>query len=112
MTTSSCAGRVSVFLEGKKSGSVQGENLDEDEGEEREGGEIGVKAAGVGGKGGGGRWLFVSHEPVKIEGQEGSLAEMLGMQQEQSDSSEPRMKGNVRDLRFIHFKFEPMVSPW
>lgn len=53
MTTSSCAGRVSVFVEGGGSGSGRGAD-----------GENG-KGGGGGGKGGG-RWLFVSHEPVRV----------------------------------------------
>ncbi|KAI9809099.1 MAG: hypothetical protein M1825_002388 [Sarcosagium campestre] len=51
VTTSSCAGRVSIYLEGRKT-AVQ-ENND-------------IVPAGVGGKGGGGRWLFVSHETIEL----------------------------------------------
>jgi tRNA wybutosine-synthesizing protein 3 len=107
VTTSSCAGRVSVFLEGKKSPDSTLEEGNVDKGERFE---VAVKGAGVGGKGGGGRWLFVSHDPVQIEGHSRSWTETLGMQQEESNKVECLMKGDVQGLRFIHFKFEPMVS--
>jgi tRNA wybutosine-synthesizing protein 3 len=103
VTTSSCSGRVSVFLEGKK--QVHGEELD---GSLREGSESGVRetTAGVGGKGGGGRWLYVSHNEVDItqhDGAEGSLTSLLGMEQ-----SHDGLRSGA-GIRFIHFKFEPMV---
>lgn len=76
VTTSSCSGRVSVFLEG--SGSV--------------------------GKGGGGRWLFVSHEPLDLE-VEGSWTGRFGMHP-------PGGKMGVSEdehMRHVHLKFEPMI---
>lgn len=45
-TTSSCAGRVSIFREGRKTAQLEREQV-----------------AGVGGKGAGGTWLFVSQDP-------------------------------------------------
>ncbi|KAK6956173.1 hypothetical protein Daesc_001446 [Daldinia eschscholtzii] len=104
VTTSSCAGRVSVFLEGSKKTATTGE---EEEDEAR-------KLAGVGGKGGGGAWLFVSHDPV-LEG-EGDVMETLGLKR----GSGERLGGGdgdddddaVQDIaaaRFVHFKFEPMI---
>jgi tRNA wybutosine-synthesizing protein 3 len=152
VTTSSCAGRVSVFVEGKRmrketaGGEGQGK-LEREVGSKGEGEETGVgggeedpygegnededeveagddhvdddedrsdvekatkmKLAGAGGKGGGGRWLFVSHEPVDIDGVKGEdFSSFLGLN---------RM-GDVMDTgrryteeRLIHFKFEPMV---
>lgn len=100
VTTSSCAGRISVFLEGKRKSN----GLDTEEGELEER----VKSAGVGGKGGGGRWLFVSHDPVKRD-EKKSWTEYLGMND--TDSQDHKFKmGNVLERRLIHFKFEPMVS--
>jgi tRNA wybutosine-synthesizing protein 3 len=84
VTTSSCAGRVSVFLEGRKALDAG----DED-------GEI----ATPGGKGGGGNWLFVSHDPVVGDGWVGEL----GLSQDDGSSEAPAGR------RLIHFKFEPMV---
>lgn len=90
VTTSSCAGRVSVFLEGVK---------------KEDGGKDGQVAA-VGGKGAGGAWLFVSHDPVH-DGQEETRdwKRIFGLSEEtfEGDTSGAR--------RFIHFKFEPLVSP-
>ncbi|CZR51678.1 related to DUF207 domain protein [Phialocephala subalpina] len=102
VTTSSCAGRVSVFLEGKRKTSAQSDE-EEIEGE-LEGRE---KSAGVGGKGGGGRWLFVSHDPVKKdEGQ--NWIEVLGMKSGDVETLQNQM-GDVMERRLIHFKFEPMI---
>lgn len=109
-TTSSCAGRISVFLEGVK------RKVKEDA--RAEGGEKTV----VGGKGAGGRWLFVSHDPVKA-GTVEETVELLfgGMPSEEGiyDKSQGRVKvvfdaeaSGVEvtpDSRFVHFKFEPMV---
>lgn len=92
VTTSSCAGRVSVFREGE-----------------------GRKLAGVGGKGGGGNWLFVSHDPVPLEDgePERDLEDLLGLKEaENQEASSERVDDSLRDgaaARLIHFKFEPMV---
>lgn len=94
VTTSSCAGRVSVFLEGSREAP-----LSEAQGEE------GRTVAKIGGKGGGGRWLFVSHDPVAIS-ESMDIAKLLGMVRE-GGSSESGAGGSKR--RFVHFKFEPMI---
>ncbi|KAF8864624.1 hypothetical protein BDZ45DRAFT_568245, partial [Acephala macrosclerotiorum] len=100
VTTSSCAGRVSVFLEGKR------KTFREDVGVEGklEGRE---KSAGVGGKGGGGRWLFVSHDPIKKE-EGNNWVEVLGMKRGDVETLQEQM-GDVMERRLIHFKFEPMI---
>lgn len=87
VTTSSCAGRVSVFVEGRKTAEAG------DDGQ----------VAGVGGKGAGGAWLFVSHDPVLDSGDWISsldLAELAG----------EKAYGSSMERRLVHFKFEPMVS--
>jgi tRNA wybutosine-synthesizing protein 3 len=107
VTTSSCAGRISVFLEGKRS-------LDAGEGKE---GEVEVEdgertKAGVGGKGGGGRWLFVSHDPIPFaqDGGEGhDLVEKLGLVRRTERKGRKSIGDDVVARRFVHFKFEPMV---
>jgi tRNA wybutosine-synthesizing protein 3 len=138
VTTSSCAGRVAVFVEGRRSSpsedkivvggdeSVVEQDGDGDgEGEgEREGER--VKVAGVGGKGGGGRWVFVSHDPVPVgadselgferlneergveDGKRSFWAEQLGMVRE-IGAEEGRAEDITGETRWIHFKFEPMV---
>ncbi|KAG6055748.1 hypothetical protein E4U17_002760 [Claviceps sp. LM77 group G4] len=88
VTTSSCAGRVSVFLEGRKvAADVHG-----DAGSASQ-------VAGVGGKGAGGTWLFVSHDVVEGENWAEGLA--LRGNAEEEEEEEGR--------RLIHFKFEPMI---
>lgn len=154
VTTSSCAGRVSVFLEGRRSkeregggdvgfGGVPGPDgggelpshyvADLEDGEAvvaaaagGEGGDthetgssVGGErntVAGVGGKGGGGRWLFVSHDPIespsKLESEPNIVAALLGIEDpifsgvEGSSAKEMTGEGS----RLIHFKFEPMVG--
>jgi tRNA wybutosine-synthesizing protein 3 len=94
VTTSSCAGRVSVFLEGRKHAEAgDDERLAQ------------TTTAGVGGKGGGGAWLFVSHDPV-TKGDETWMnsLELLYPEEAQKEASE--FQG---ERRLIHFKFEPMV---
>lgn len=171
VTTSSCAGRVSVFLEGRRVG--MGSSADEgslllpghhlavedgagEDGVERQGqgrrrgkrdgqGEEGARdatagdfraggtpgsgswrdeppaaksasadtVAGVGGKGGGGRWLFVSHEPVesrgKLDSEPNIVAALLGIEEPIFDGREGSSAEEMGESRLIHFKFEPMV---
>ncbi|KAL2269450.1 hypothetical protein VTJ83DRAFT_1634 [Remersonia thermophila] len=126
VTTSSCAGRVSVYLEGPRGGSGGGGGGEGGEGggrgasvatasaEEREKSGPATTASAAGGKGGG-EWLFVSHDPVGevVEGLEGYERLLLGRW-------EPRPGGGGREetvgypalndsSRLIHFKFEPMI---
>lgn len=97
VTTSSCSGRISVFLEGQKHDSQQTAG----ESEER------TAYASQGGKGGGGRWLYVSHQPVlslgNDEDDETSLMSLFNL----------RTRGLKREMhgtnRFVHLKFEPMI---
>jgi tRNA wybutosine-synthesizing protein 3 len=86
VTTSSCAGRVSVFIEGKKKAS---ELLSDQPG-----------IAGPGGKGGG-RWQFVSHDPVAPNDDLHSVFGLAKVQQQ--------LPGFQPGLSLIHFKFEGMV---
>lgn len=61
VTTSSCSGRLSVFLEGDKTKSGSGGSGNGEEEEEQAGGR-----EKIGGKGAGGKWLFVTHEPNEV----------------------------------------------
>ena len=94
VTTSSCAGRVSVFLEGNKTAAETDNELQRQQ------------VAGVGGKGGGGAWLFVSHDRVKNDSHP-DWAKELGFAE--SDSVRVNAAGSSQPQRLIHFKFEPMV---
>lgn len=104
VTTSSCAGRVSVFVEGRKAAAAAaaaGGDSDASGGE---------RLAGVGGKGGGGTWLYVSHDSNPKVGLDGvNWVEELGLSGS-SDASRNGASQGARGQRLIHFKFEPMVS--
>jgi tRNA wybutosine-synthesizing protein 3 len=91
VTTSSCSGRISVFLEGPKSGATNSESHEE-------------SPAGSGGKGGG-SWLFIDHDPVSYSGEHSApqYSSIFGLQQ-----CEVRGIPDV-SCRYIHLKFEPMV---
>ena len=119
VTTSSCAGRISVFLEGGKPDNSKQNDLPmrskiigtqtmehEDEVEDNSS----MKQAAVpGGKGKGGRWLFVSHDPVDVPVQQNpddtSLSTRFGLSQIKDRESQPCVNS-----RFVKFQFEPMVS--
>lgn len=97
VTTSSCSGRISVFLEGRKSGS--GDVPTEENGESR---------AGPGGKGGGGTWLFISHALVEAPSSQDSTAFLAKF--ELDNTAVPQEEGLLGvNSRYIHLKFEPMV---
>ncbi|TLS22671.1 uncharacterized protein PpBr36_05657 [Pyricularia pennisetigena] len=96
VTTSSCAGRVSVFLEGKKS-----------QHQAQEGGGDAQLAGVVGGKGGGGRWLYVSHEPFgDVAGT--SWQDVLFGADGTGDAVADEATEEAEE-RLVHFKFEPMI---
>ena len=104
VTTSSCAGRVSVFLEGIKHANDE-ENRDD--ADNSHGGSRG-QAAVPGGKGMGGRWLFVSHSPVHFPTEGDSIASRLGMCDHDKlyDYQNPM---ELSQVRLARFQFEPMV---
>lgn len=126
-TTSSCSGRISVFYEGlKKSAksSYSGENQQESGIPEARNA---VGKAGIGGKGEGGKWLFVSHDPLDVgQKSDREVTEML--LGKEVDEIAVRTSGDGERLgalglgsndivdfdissttRFVHLKFEPMV---
>lgn len=119
VTTSSCAGRVSVFLEGVKRESLKdgckedvGLLLADEQGPVDGEGDVATmrsqKLAATGGKGGGGQWLFVSHDKMDLEELgDKDVVNFLGMDNSASAPSGPHSFINER---LIHFKFEPMVS--
>lgn len=115
VTTSSCAGRVSVYLEGEKKG---GKRTDAAGVAETARGGGSVAASSAGGKGGG-EWLFVSHDPVVVGEAKVSTAAgeddyegLLGLRQATAlENSEGEAQCEVDGTsRLIHFKFEPMVG--
>lgn len=111
VTTSSCAGRVSVYLEGSKAAAGAKERPSSADGGEDEGaeGNGGRQASLAGGKGGG-EWLFVSHDPVeRVVGQEGYEA-LFGLRSTSAVGEAVQGVDLTGSSRLIHFKFEPMVS--
>lgn len=133
VTTSSCAGRISVFLEGPQqtpqvAAGAPGDNVGPETGAGTDGssspgeveGEEGIhhgqsererqgQFVPTGGKGSG-KWLFVSHDPVSVgdEGGSGStpVHELFGLTPGNGklDADSPR-----KQLRLVRFHFEPMV---
>lgn len=95
VTTSSCSGRVSVFLEGRKAEAVALQTQGGDQ----------LSAAGPGGKGGGGQWLYISHDPLpKPAVQEQDWMALFGLKLKKSTQANAPAPS-----RYIHLKFEPMV---
>ena len=93
VTTSSCAGRVSVFLEGRRVADAKNED---------------ERVAGVGGKGAGGAWLFVSHDPVPDKGNRVTdWSSLFGLE---DSATTHDGAAAAKERRLIHFKFEAMVS--
>ena len=98
VSTSSCGGRISVFLEGERTG-VQQNSMEQNS----------SQAYVPGGKGNGGRWLFVSHNSVarqdcvNPDGQ--YLTKLFGM----SSYGEVSKQHKPETTRFVKFQFEPMV---
>jgi tRNA wybutosine-synthesizing protein 3 len=99
VTTSSCSGRISVFLEGLKPGSEDA--LVQESRESR---------AGPGGKGGGGAWLFISHASVEAPSAHMSpnFLAKFGLESDMAHREEEKIP--EVNSRYIHLKFEPMVS--
>ncbi|PYH97678.1 DUF207 domain protein [Aspergillus ellipticus CBS 707.79] len=95
VTTSSCAGRISVFLEGRKKQQQQ-EQVPE---------ELQRQFVPSGGKGAG-KWLYVSHEPLQDRGSR-SMHEMFGMIR--GDGRPPALNETGQAPRLVRFSFEPMI---
>lgn len=82
VTTSSCSGRVSVFLEGIK--------------------DISADDIKIGAKGNYGRWIFVTHEPKSLT----NWYKSVDFKYEESDSFGESSDVNTR---YILYKFEPLI---
>ncbi|KAL2356652.1 methyltransferase TYW3-domain-containing protein [Cryomyces antarcticus] len=103
VTTSSCAGRVAVFLEGRK--QLAPNPQDEDEFEARVPPQVHSNA---GGKGLGGRWLYVSHDAIEISEEPPAmqLRTLFGLVSPEQQTEHDPQKDSPR---FVHLKFEPMI---
>lgn len=109
VSTSSCAGRVSVFLEGSKSidhPEISANELQSADIEHREGQKQVIASAG--GKGGG-QWLFVSHDAISEDPEDSNRQQLLGVLS--NAKNHVGADGPVlRTAQFVHFKFEAMVD--
>lgn len=105
VTTSSCSGRVAVYLEGPKRPVDSGDLATQDRVDERERSANNAPAP-TSGKGGG-RWLFTSHEPVDVAGlsDEGTVYASLGIE----SATYLSFPQDGEKARFVHLKFEPLV---
>ncbi|KAI1949245.1 hypothetical protein LOZ57_002618 [Ophidiomyces ophidiicola] len=107
VTTSSCAGRVSVFAEG---GSTPTETPEDDERQDDgPSGDADIrkeswKFASTGGKGSG-TWQFVSHDPVTIGDSESFLHDLFGLHPGNGAFDVE----NSKELTLVRFHFEPMI---
>ncbi|KAF4549855.1 Methyltransferase TYW3-like protein [Elsinoe fawcettii] len=103
VTTSSCSGRIAVYIEGLKAG----------------GDEVSPGEASSGQGKGGGSWLFVSHTPVEqvVSLNRFTLQELLDCSRNESHVSPDSGTRYSTDLtapipsgaRLVHFKFEPLI---
>ncbi|VVT51128.1 uncharacterized protein SAPINGB_P002993 [Magnusiomyces paraingens] len=95
VTTSSCSGRVSVFLEGDRvvpatvavTASEGSENAD--------------TRAKIGGKGAGGKWIFVTHDPTELD------TDAWLKQVKEYHEENPLAENTVK--RYLQYKFEAMI---
>lgn len=87
VTTSSCSGRVSVFLEGNKVKKTASDDAETD-------------VMKIGGKGDGGNWLFVTHHKEELS----HWWKDLPFQYNKQPAAELPLS-----TRYILFKFEPLI---
>ena len=102
VTTSSCAGRVTVYLAGPTRSKAE---LDGAKDVQRT---ATTSNNGVvpGGKGGG-RWLYASHEPLELcEGM--NLTHLYGLDCHESWEA-TSVPSSTDGIRLVRFQFEPMV---
>ncbi|KAK8216037.1 methyltransferase TYW3-domain-containing protein [Phyllosticta capitalensis] len=101
VTTSSCAGRISAFLEGRKKSSPAQDSAPRDAPHEQQ------SIAGPGGKGGG-QWLFVSHDAVELPSDvtENYFSTLFGLRGEAEAVQRAKHQAG---RRYVHLKFEAMI---
>jgi tRNA wybutosine-synthesizing protein 3 len=117
VTTSSCAGRVSVFVDGPmpvRDGDRSAHQRT-----------TASKWMSSGGKGGG-HWLYVSHDPVEVIDNINNINNNNNNNNNNNSHNEKRKHSLHRlfgllpgdgqppsssRIRLVHFRFEPMVSP-
>jgi tRNA wybutosine-synthesizing protein 3 len=98
VTTSSCAGRIAVYLESRP--SQQSLSTSTSTSTSTTVNSIDTQHLPIDG----GQWLFVSHDPLPLSGM-GSVAPVLGF----SDHTDLTFPSDVEGMRWVRCKFEPMV---
>lgn len=95
VTTSSCSGRVAVYLEGISKRARQEDNREDE-----------PSGIASGGKGGG-QWLYVSHDPTDLSDvtENGAVCSLLNLPQGRT----PSTPSKAENIRFVRLKFEPLV---
>ncbi|KAK6440949.1 hypothetical protein LTR95_002819 [Oleoguttula sp. CCFEE 5521] len=95
VTTSSCSGRIAVYLEGSpKTSSLSTEDDS-------------VTAKTTTGGKGGGQWLYVSHDALTVDDLDEPNAVLALLNLPTSDSI--AFPANLNSTRYIHLKFEPLI---
>lgn len=111
VTTSSCAGRISVYLEGRKELHRPGSNVHDGERDVSSRGHQLAQVTVPGGKGAGGRWLYVSHDPLQLQPsarfEDMHLMRLFGLS---PCPNGPSTTVNTA-TRYVRVAFEPMVRP-
>jgi tRNA(Phe) wybutosine-synthesizing methylase Tyw3 len=105
VTTSSCAGRIAVFLEG----APKAPDVDHSREPPDPSTTTTTTTASSSSQGkGGGKWLYVSHDPLDTNHlpHDGDLTALFNL----PHATPPSFPAPDDPVRFIHFKFEPMVS--
>ena len=122
VTTSSCAGRASVYLEGRKKKQAAQDEEREQQRMKVMGQDASASSSSSSGGGkGGGEWLFVSHDPFpgRSDGGERYYERLLlgigegegaVLSSTTTTTTADEGGGHGGAARLIHFKFEPMVS--
>ncbi|KAK7206665.1 tRNA wybutosine-synthesizing protein [Myxozyma melibiosi] len=117
VSTSSCAGRVAVYAEGVRAKGVgkngagrRGDDGDDEQVNDDDEELAQAPAVLVGGKGSGGRWLYVTHDAPLAQPDFGKTwSEFLygGLKTTTvGTDADPR---DTLQRRYVHFKFEPLI---
>ena len=108
VTTSSCAGRVAVFLDGNRLADAEalGTHSSISHASSTVPNERALSENMSSGKGNGGCWLFVSHAKLDLASK--NFNEMFGLPDHRNAINNGQLMGSR--FRFVHLKFEPMVS--
>ena len=113
VTTSSCSGRVAVFVEGPKSISDDGDDGNADINELENFYVTKKKTKVVTGGKGGGRWLYVSHTPIPsplpLEHAPSELFCLPPPSEMPASSLSPSASTAAPSPRLVHLTFSPLI---